>query len=142
MNVDQTDRNVIHNLFAGFHYPDDLGVIKSKLAEYVATVRKEQIAQDIQLARDVWEDGLKDERSALQMKEWIINALTRQDYDALVRVCKEAREAAFKEVLGIARAELVSEPCGEIDTCYNTATKDVIRKIEALANSEEGEMNG
>lgn len=36
----ERDGNVIHNLFAEFHYADDLGVIKSKLAEYVTTVRK------------------------------------------------------------------------------------------------------
>lgn len=37
----EKDANEIHKLFLEFHYADDLGVIKSKLAEYVATVRAE-----------------------------------------------------------------------------------------------------
>lgn len=40
--TNEKDANVIHNLFAEYHYADDLGVIKSKLAEYVATVRREE----------------------------------------------------------------------------------------------------
>lgn len=39
--VRQQDINAIHNLFYEYHYADDLGVIKSKLAEYVATARQE-----------------------------------------------------------------------------------------------------
>lgn len=39
--TNEKDANVIHNLFYEFHYADDLGVIKSKLSEYVATVRAE-----------------------------------------------------------------------------------------------------
>lgn len=40
--VKREDINVIHNLFYEYHYADDLGVVKSKLAEYVATVRREE----------------------------------------------------------------------------------------------------
>lgn len=34
------DRNVIDKLFKEFHYADDLGVIKSKLTEYIAVVQQ------------------------------------------------------------------------------------------------------
>lgn len=50
------DSNVIHNLFAEYHYADDLGVIKSKVAEYVATVRREErvaaFSDAIRIAKD------------------------------------------------------------------------------------------
>lgn len=82
--TNEKDANAIHKLFLEFHYADDLGVIKSKLSEYVATVRKEE------------------------------------------------REAVFKEAIEIAKGELVPEPCGELDESFNLATKDVIRKLEAV----------
>lgn len=46
------DKNVIHNLFYEFHYADDLGVIKSKLVEYVATVRKAEKVAAFKAAAD------------------------------------------------------------------------------------------
>lgn len=42
MNMKDKDANVIYNLFSEFHYADDLGVIKSKLTEYVTTIRQEE----------------------------------------------------------------------------------------------------
>lgn len=35
------DKKAIHDLFCEFHYADNLGLIKSKLVEYVATARRE-----------------------------------------------------------------------------------------------------
>lgn len=45
--VKQEDSKAIHDLFYVYHYADDLGVIKSKLAEYVATVRREAFKEMI-----------------------------------------------------------------------------------------------
>lgn len=38
--MNEKDSKAIHDLFYEFHESDNLGVIKSKLAEYVATVRQ------------------------------------------------------------------------------------------------------
>lgn len=56
----EKDENVIHNLFAEFHYADDLGVIKSKLAEYVATIRKEE-------RQATWRDAIAEIESVARL---------------------------------------------------------------------------
>lgn len=52
--TNEKDANVIHNLFAEYHYADDLGVIKSKLAEYVATVRAEALKEAAKAVRGLY----------------------------------------------------------------------------------------
>lgn len=56
MNEKQKDANIIHNLFAEFHCADDLGVIKSKLTEYVTTVRQETRAAAFKDAKRIAAD--------------------------------------------------------------------------------------
>lgn len=41
----EKDSKAVHDLFYEFHYPDDLGVIKSKIIEYVTTARREAIEE-------------------------------------------------------------------------------------------------
>lgn len=58
--------------------------------------------------------------------------------DLLATVRREVWNAAIE----IAKAELVPEPCSELDESFNAATRDVITKLEKASATGKGEENG
>lgn len=66
----------------------------------------------------------------------------RADFaDLLATVRSEEREAAFRDVLMVAKANLKIGPTDPLDTGWNLALAELIAALEAAA-SGRGEMNG
>lgn len=75
MKTSPEDRKAIDQLFKEHHYTDDLGVIKSKLAGYVAGVRQDERTATTKLAIDAAHEILVGNRGAFTLFQYVKDAI-------------------------------------------------------------------